>query len=133
MKYAWFLLVTPLLGQYLPNVQFSNLATSRDGKILYFSSPLSLRGAPEQPYQKVFRIDSAGIHPVVQIDRTGPIGAPNLSNFYLAIEPDLSADGSVFSYVASRTCFRGGSAGTFFELYESHILAGGTETGRSGQ
>ncbi|HUI77197.1 MAG TPA: hypothetical protein VLY24_04760 [Bryobacteraceae bacterium] len=132
MRYAWFLFATPLLGQYLPNNQFSDLTTTRDGNILYFSSPLNLRGDTEQPYQKIFRIDSAGIRPIVQIERTGPTDLPNFSNFYLAIEPDLSADGAVFSYVASRTCV-GGSACVFFERYVSHVLAGGTETVYSGR
>jgi len=125
MKYAWFLLATPLLGQYLPNLQFSDLATSRDGGILYFSSPLSLRGDAEQPNQKIFRIDSAGIHPVVQIERTGD--SLFFSNFYLAIEPDLSGDGSVFSYVATRICV-GGSSCVYALHYQSHVLAGGVET-----
>ena len=131
MKYVWFLFATPLLGQYvggyLPNFQFSNLATTSDGNTLYFSSPLSLRGDGELPYQKIFRVDSAGIEPVVQIQAVPSPPIPNLSNFYLAIDPDLNADGSVFSYVASRTCF-GGSACTFYELYESHLLVDGSET-----
>src|SRR5690348_1721773 len=99
MKFLWLFVSAPLFGQYLPNIQFSDLVTTRDGSALYFSSPMNLRGDAEVPYQKIFRIDSAGIRPVVQIQRTGPPGVPNLSNFYLAIEPDVSGDGRVFSYV----------------------------------
>ncbi len=124
MRFLLLFVSAPLFGQYLPNIQFSDLVTTRDGSVLYFSSPMNLRGDAEVPYQKIFRIDSAGIHPAVQIERTGPPNAPNLSNFYLAIEPDVNADGSIFSYVATRICV-GGSSCLFFEHYEGHVLAGG--------
>jgi len=133
MKLLWFLVVVPLFGQYLPNVPFSNLVTTRDGQTLYFSSPASLRGDNEFPYQKIFRIDPTGVHLTVEFDRVEPFGGPVSSNFYLAIEPDVSADGSVFSYVARRTC-QGGSSCVFVELYQSGVTGRGPEiqyTGRT--
>src|SRR4029077_19899399 len=120
MKLFCFLVAAPLFGQYLPNAQFSNLVTTRDGKVLYFSSPLSLRGDNEFVYQKIFRIDPAGIHLAAELDRSETFGGPNSTTFYLAIEPDISGDGAVFSYVARRTC-QGGSSCVFVELYQSRI------------
>jgi uncharacterized protein (TIGR03437 family) len=120
MRLFWFLVAAPLFGQYLPNAQFSNLVTTRDGKVLYFSSPLSLRGDNEFVYQKIFRIDPAGIHLAAELDRSETFGGPNYTTFYLAIEPDISGDGAVFSYVARRTC-QGGSSCVFVELYQSRI------------
>jgi len=120
MRLFCFLAAAPLFGQYLPNAQFSNLVTTRDGKVLYFSSPLSLRGDNEFVYQKIFRIDPAGIHLAAELDRSETFGGPNYTTFYLAIEPDISSDGAVFSYVARRTC-QGGSSCVFTELYQSHI------------
>ena len=38
MRLFWFLVAAPLFGQYLPNAQFSDLVTTRDGNILYFFS-----------------------------------------------------------------------------------------------
>jgi uncharacterized protein (TIGR03437 family) len=132
MKLLWFLVAAPLFGQYLPNVPFSNLVTTRDGQTLYFSSPASLRGDNEFPFQKIFRIDPAGVHLAVQLDRVETFGGPNFTTFYLAIEPDVSADGSVFSHVARRTC-QGGSSCAFAELYQSHVTARGSEIQYSGR
>lgn len=133
MRFLWCLFAAPLFGQYLlPNVQFSNLATTRDGTVLYFSSPLSLRGDDEFAYQKIFSIDPAGIHLVEQFERGPSVGA-YAANFYNAIEPDVSGDGSIRSFVAQRTC-NGGSACIFVERYESHITGAGPEvvyTGRT--
>lgn len=132
MKLLWLLVSFPLFGQYLPNATFSNLVTTRDGKTLYFSSPLSLRGDNEYRYQKIFRIDPAGVHLAAQYDRVETFGGPNFTTFYLAIEPDVSADGSVFSFVGRRLC-QGGSACVFVELYLSHILGRGPEVQYTGR
>jgi len=122
-----------LFGQYLPNVQFSDLATTTDGSALYVSSPLSLRGDNEYPNQKIFRMDSSGIFVAAQFPREPSVFVAYAPNFYNAIEPDVSGDGKVFSYVAQRTCI-GGSACLYVELYESHITGAGPEivyTGRT--
>jgi uncharacterized protein (TIGR03437 family) len=67
--------------------QYSDLATTRDGNQLYFSSSLRLRGTNELDTPKIFRYTSA----------FDLIQQPATSNEYL-VEPEVSADGAVTGY-----------------------------------
>ena len=96
------------------------------------SSPLLLRGDNEYTNQKIFRIDPAGIHVVEQFQRDPSPGFLYAPNFYNAIDPDVSGDGRVFSFVAQRTC-TGGSSCVYVELYQSHITGAGAEVAHSGR
>jgi uncharacterized protein (TIGR03437 family) len=120
----------PCWCAWQPDVQFSNLVTTDDGQIVYFSSPLARRGTSDFTTQKLFRFGPAGLEVVAQVARLDT--PPNTTNYYLVIDPDLSGDGSVLSYVAQRQCF-GGSSCLFVELYESHIRTAGAEIVFSGQ
>ncbi len=98
---------------------FHHLATTDDGKQLYFSSPLRMRGAQQYGHDKIFRLVDDGFE-LFAMEQLQPPATP-LSNFYLLSEPDVSGDGAVVSYVAWRTCL-GVSSCLFAELNQSNIL-----------
>jgi len=98
---------------------FHHLATTDDGKQLYFSSPLRMRGAQQYGHDKIFRLMD-GRYELFAMEQLLPPATPQ-SNFYLLSEPDVSGDGTVASYVAWRTCL-GVSSCVFVELNQSNIL-----------
>jgi uncharacterized protein (TIGR03437 family) len=86
--------------------QFYGLSTNNDGTQLYFSAPLQLSGTTnENPYSKIFRYDSAGLHFVAQMD---PITLPNgsyvLTNAYNLVAGYISGNGNVTGYVGNAGC-----------------------------
>ena len=126
--------VCPLLGQ------FSNLATTDDGRVLYFSSPLRLRGTEQFPHDKIFQRTGEEFHLVAQLERI--LSFEFVTNFFRLIDPDVSGDGRVVSYVGQRNCF-GGSRCVFVgrflstvklpEVDEPLILLGRVQLSRNGR
>ncbi len=107
-----------LFGQ----VAFHHLATTDDGKQLYFSSSLRVRNTDQFGHDKIFCFNDGGVQLYAQEEHILP--EAQISNPYLLSEPDVSGDGAFVSYVAWRTCY-GGSACVFADLNQSHILGAG--------
>jgi uncharacterized protein (TIGR03437 family) len=99
--------------------QFQDLATSDDGSILYFSSAQRLDRATQNLYLKLFRMDATGIHLHAQQAPGEDLGRTT-SNFYELAGADVSADGTVLAYTASRPCY-GGSGCIPVERFQGHI------------
>ncbi len=102
--FLFFLIILPAFGQ------FTGLATTDDGKQLYFSTSLQLGGTTdENQYAKIFRYDSNGIRFVAQADKVAiapGIGTPS-SNPYNLISAYVSGNGSVFGYLGVADCNTG--------------------------
>jgi uncharacterized protein (TIGR03437 family) len=109
------------------SAQIRDLAATDDGSRLYFSAPYRLTGSAEPGYQKLFRYAGGRFEVFRRLDRQELMGAPyHDTNFYLAERPQVSADGSVVGYTASRTCL-GGSHCVAYTLHEAY-LAGSPDT-----
>jgi uncharacterized protein (TIGR03437 family) len=107
--------------------QIRDLATTADGSQLYFSTPYRLTGSAEPGYAKLLRYAGGHFDLFRSIDREDLYGAPyHDTNFYLAERPQVSADGSVVGYTASRNC-QGGSHCVGYTLHTAH-LAGSPDT-----
>ena len=99
------LLILPFAPPLL--AQFTGLAANGDGSILYFSSPLRLRGSAQSFYSKLFRLTAAS-----ELFRSQDPGDPigwTFTNFYNLIAPRVSTDGSVIAFTGTRPC--GGGSG----------------------
>jgi uncharacterized protein (TIGR03437 family) len=107
-----------LLAASAAFAQFQNLAASDAGDQLYFSSPFRQTGSDQFPHAKLFRWSDAGFDLVEQRDRQGP-GPAN--NFYELIQPDVSGDGSVVTFVGYSPCY-GGSSCIYHEYYQASLL-----------
>ncbi|HWC00359.1 MAG TPA: hypothetical protein VG672_26810, partial [Bryobacteraceae bacterium] len=103
--------------------QFQDLATPDDGSVLYFSSSLRLSGSTQFLFAKLFRMDATGIHLYAQQAPGASLGRTT-ENFYLLTAPDVSADGTVLAYTASRPC-SGGSGCIPVEQHQGHIVGAG--------
>ena len=84
--------------------QFSDLATTTDGSDLYFSSKLRLRGSNQSDAPKIFRhgVKFDLFREVIR-DNSSPL-AP--SNYYILIEPQVSADGKIVVYTSTQECYK---------------------------
>jgi hypothetical protein len=106
MMRALLLLLTtlPLCGQ------FSGLATTDDGSVLYFSSTLQLSGTTnENAAGKIFRYDSTGVHFVAQVMKVPAAGGIMLAstNPYNLTSAYVSGSGSVTGYIGTADCTGG--------------------------
>ena len=82
---------------------FQNLATTENGSVLYFSSPIRQRGTEQSLHSKIFRWDAAaGFRLVAEQRDKGQFDGCNYSNFYELTAPSVSADGGTLAYTASR-------------------------------
>jgi hypothetical protein len=119
--------------------QFHDLATVNDGQQVYFSSALRLRGTDQFFHDKIFRYSSSGLELVAERD-LAPSTDPRFSNYYRLLEPDVSGDGKVLSYVAARDCY-GGSGCIYQEINQGLVelqwfeltLPGKVQLSRSGR
>jgi uncharacterized protein (TIGR03437 family) len=89
--------------------QFHNLTTTDDGAVLLFSSSLRLRGANQHPWEKLFRIDAAGLSLYMERDRTVPSEFSYVTNAYRMMRAEFSGDGKVTALIARADCAVGGS------------------------
>jgi len=96
-----FLLV--LASTAVATGQFQSLSTNVDGSILYFSSPLRLVGTDQPNHGKLFVVDGSGLHLFMQRSYGAPLGR-TVTNFYDLRVVELSADGSLLGYTATREC-----------------------------
>ena len=110
---------------------FSQLATNLDGSVLYFSTPMRLKGTSQYLYPKIFAWDqSAGVHLFEQ--RASDLPFPFLSPFtggsnqyFSLIAPDVSSDGSTVAVTGMRFCNIGNICVLSIEEYRSTIYAAG--------
>ncbi|WP_321476441.1 hypothetical protein [uncultured Paludibaculum sp.] len=84
--------------------QHSDLTTTGDGSVLYFTTRMVQTGSDQPSHGKVFRLGPAGLEAVVVrsievTDHGGPI-----SNYYDVLGVDISGDGSTLATVAARDC-----------------------------
>lgn len=101
--------------------QFSDLAATDNGAHFYFSSPLQLKGTDASSNPKIFRmVEGEGFQQFAERERV-PDPFLNRTNFYRLRAPDVSGDGAVVSYAATRDCV-GGSACVFVQRNMSVIV-----------
>lgn len=102
-----------LLALLLPlpiSAQISQMTTTFEGDILYFSieNPLKESGEPWQG--RIFKVGPAGLELVESRDRVAdpnsPPGAPVTNYFHLS-GPEVSDSGNVFVFAARRECYDG--------------------------
>jgi uncharacterized protein (TIGR03437 family) len=118
--------------------QVQDLATTDDGAQLYFATPYRLTGTNQADYLKIFRYGPSGIWFIGsdfelyrQLDLVVLQPEPyHDTNFYMAERPQVSADGSVVAYTASRNCF-GGSHCIGYSLHQG-FLAGSPDRSPGG-
>ncbi len=87
------------------HAQFSDLATTNDGRQVYFVSPLRHTGSSEEPHAKVFVYDGNSVNLVWQAQRGSLYFGPAF--FPSAIT--ASSDGSVIAFDAKGDCLGGSS------------------------
>lgn len=87
--------------------QIAGLATTDDGGVLYFASPLRLRGTEQFPHEKIFRLQDEEFELFAQVEREQI--TDTLSNFFRLHTTDVSGDGRVISYAGRRECVGGSS------------------------
>ena len=104
---------------YCLNAQIQDLATTDDGKVLYFSTPYRLKGSSDVGYSKIFRYTDNEFQLCREI---ALISESPDTNFYLARHPSVSGDGRTLVYTASRNCI-GGSHCIFF-VYNQGLVTG---------
>ncbi len=104
--------------------QFRNLVATDTGDQLFFSSPFRQTGSDQLGHAKLFAWSAAGFRLVEQRAIEGP--GPGFFNFHELIQPDVSGDGSVITFVGYSPCF-GGSSCAFHEYYRSSWLRTGGE------
>ena len=90
--------------------QFSSLATSGDGSVVYFATTLRLKGSDQNTDSKIFVADESGVRLVEQrtkaIDTSGFYTWPT-TNFYNLLGLSLSDDAGVRVVTAQRACSGG--------------------------
>jgi hypothetical protein len=98
------LLCAPALAQ-----GFGQLATNRDGSVLYFSSPLRMKGTDQYLHSKIFSWDSLnGIRLYEQHTPDVPFPTPFVPSlgrqYFSLVAPSVSSDGSTIAVTGIRFC-----------------------------
>jgi hypothetical protein len=103
--YTLLLLAGPAFPQ-----GFRQLATNRDGSVLYFSSPLRLKGTDQYFHPKIFSWDGVnGVRLYEQREADIPFPSPTPLNppntpFFSLLAPDVSSDGATVAFTGVRFC-----------------------------
>src|SRR5260370_20730125 len=102
LKAFGLILSGQLLSLPIPAQSFQNLATTADGSVLYFSTSSRQKGTSQRFDSKIFRWTAAT---GVQLVAEGPeaINGCVSPTFSQLRAPQVSLDGSVVGYTASRT------------------------------
>ena len=105
---------------------FGQLATNRDGSVLYFSSPLRIKGTDQYLHPKIFSWDNVnGIRLYEQ--RTPDVPFPTRfapivgAQYFSLVAPDVSSDGSTVAITGIRLCAAIESCILGIEDYQSTI------------
>jgi hypothetical protein len=109
---------------------FSQLATNRDGSILYFSSPLRIKGTDQYFHPKIFTWDSVnGIRLYEQRAADVPfhtsIEGFGGTHFFSLVAPDVSSDGFTVAVTGIRFCNFSDVCVLTLEEYQSTIYRAG--------
>jgi len=104
--------------------QFSGLSTTTDGSQLYFSSTLRLRGSAEQDAPKIFQ-HGTNFELFREVIRDNSGRGFGESNYYMLIEPEVSADGKVVVYTSTPECY-GTPTDNCLSPYLANISAAGS-------
>lgn len=94
------------------SAQFFSLATTNNGAVLYFATPLRLKNTMQTTSGKLFRLDKSGLSiqemRAEQVPEPIPPGPPlgvyHLSNAFDLQSVDVSSDERVIAAVARRYC-----------------------------
>lgn len=95
--------------------QIGQFAVTDDGSQLYFSTPFRFIGSNQPDHAKIFRYSQQGFELFRQLQVQRTLGSQD-TNFYLAIRPMVSGDGTIAGYTAGRGC-SGGSHCLGYILY----------------
>ena len=122
---AGYLLVTlPILAQ-----GFRQLATNRDGSVLYFSSPLRMKGTDQYLHPKIFSWDPINrVRLYLERASDVPFPLPILfsgTQFFSLVAPDVSSDGGTAAVTGIRFCNVSDICVTESEEYQSTIYESG--------
>jgi hypothetical protein len=112
---------------------FSQLATNRNGSILYFSSSLRIKGTDQYFHPKIFTWDTVnGIRLYEQRKSDVPVPISSFgfigSHFFSLVAPDLSSDGSTVAVTGVRFCNFSDVCILSLEEYQSTIYTAGQAT-----
>jgi uncharacterized protein (TIGR03437 family) len=110
---------------------FGQLATNRDGSVLYFSSPLRIKGTDQYLHPKIFSWDNVnGIRlyeqrtPDVPFPTPAIPGAPG-AHYFSLVAPDVTGDDATVAVTGIRLCAFSDSCLVALEEYQSSIYAAG--------
>jgi hypothetical protein len=122
--YTLLLVASPAFAQ-----GFRQLATNRDGSVLYFSSPLRIKGTDQYFHPKIFTWDSVnGVRLYEQRASDFPFPPPIYfagTQFFSLVAPDVSNDSSTVAVTGIRSCHLTGVCILDIEEYQSTIYAVG--------
>ena len=91
------------LAQGPAAAQFAGLTTTGNGSVLYFSSPIRQKGTSQTFHSKIFQWDaSGGIRVYAEVQSEGQSDGCVTNSFYQLQSPQVSDDGMVIAYTASR-------------------------------
>lgn len=126
MLVAFFCFSSYCLGQ------FTSLATTDDGSVLYFVTNLRQKGTDQPLWGKAFVADAAGLRPylVVQMDPSTPNPPPamTITNNYNLLFVDVSGDGDVVSRAGSSDCVNGMSLCVYREPVTTTLTGSASPT-----
>ena len=92
-----------MLAQWPAAAQFEGLTTTGNGSALYFSSPIRQKGTNQTFHSKIFEWDaSGGIRVYAEVTSEGQSDGCVTNSFYRLTAPQVSDDGTVVAYTASR-------------------------------
>jgi len=116
---CWGLISLP--AQSGPVVPFRHLATTDDGALLYFSSPLPVAGDEVGTF-KIFEFSTSGALRVIAQQQR--IDTAYWTNNYDLGWPSVSGDGSVVAYTGEAYCFGPQSQCALQEIYSDGTFQG---------
>jgi hypothetical protein len=106
---------------------FGQLATNRDGSILYFSSPLRMRGSDQYLHPKIFTWERGnGIRLYEQRASDLPFPIPLFfggTQFFSLVAPDVSSDGSTVAITGILLCHFSDECALSIEEFQSTIYS----------
>src|SRR5208283_2156841 len=90
------MLCVGMLAQWPAAAQFAGLATTGNGSVLYFSSPIRQKGTDQTFHSKIFQWDaSGGIGVFAEVQSEGQSDGCVTNSFYQLQAPQVSDGGMV--------------------------------------
>jgi uncharacterized protein (TIGR03437 family) len=138
---VWLFLGFVLATRSAPAQELNGLATNYDGSVLYFSSSFTLRDALQNSdtlqHPKIFKwTRQDGFTIFAQRPNLGDDGT-GVSNPYTLVDPRVTADGSLVSFLGTRVCYSNSGFKGFFcnvpNIPETTVVEGGQQTAMPGR